>query len=109
MPLVSLNEVYADANENWYAIGQFNFSNLEFAQAVLEAAVEMNSPVILAASSSAMQLLACPPMLVKPPPTYTVELPTAIVPILLLGPGSQADNERSAAKCARPDRGVPLT
>jgi len=52
MPLVSLNDVYAHANENYYAIGQFNVSNLEFVQAVLEAAEEMESPVIVAASSS---------------------------------------------------------
>ncbi|RKX26386.1 MAG: class II fructose-1,6-bisphosphate aldolase [Candidatus Zixiibacteriota bacterium] len=50
MPLVSLNDVYADANRNYYAIGQFNVSNLEFTQAVLQAAEEMNSPVIIGAS-----------------------------------------------------------
>ena len=52
MPLVHLNDVYADANKNYYAIGQFNVSNLEFTQAVIESADELNSPVILGVSIS---------------------------------------------------------
>ncbi len=55
MPLVALDELYAYANDHDYAIGQFNVSNLEFTQAVLEAAAEMNAPVILGASSSAIE------------------------------------------------------
>ena len=53
MPLVPLHEMYEDANDKWYAIGQFNVSNLEFVQAVVESAEEMKSPAIIAASSSA--------------------------------------------------------
>ncbi|MCX6826505.1 MAG: class II fructose-bisphosphate aldolase, partial [candidate division Zixibacteria bacterium] len=55
MPLVSLIEMYKSANQQKYAIGQFNVNNLEFVQAVLEAAEEMKSPVILAASTSALK------------------------------------------------------
>ncbi|MFC1476120.1 class II fructose-1,6-bisphosphate aldolase [Candidatus Zixiibacteriota bacterium] len=55
MPLVPLNEVYADANQNYYAIGQFNVNNLEFIQAVLRIAQEKESPAIIAASSSAIK------------------------------------------------------
>jgi fructose-bisphosphate aldolase class II len=55
MPLVYLKEVYAEANKNHYAIGQFNVNNLEFLQAVLEVAEEKKSPVIIAASSSAIK------------------------------------------------------
>ena len=55
MPLVPLDEIYAKANKQFYAIGAFNISNLEFAQAVLEAAEELKSPAILAASSSAIK------------------------------------------------------
>jgi fructose-bisphosphate aldolase class II len=55
MPLVPLLEIYADANKNYYAIGQFNVNNLEFIQAALEAAEEMKSPVILATSNSAIK------------------------------------------------------
>ena len=50
MPLVSLRDIYADAHKEYYAIGQFNVSNLEFTQAVIKAAEELNSPVIIGAS-----------------------------------------------------------
>jgi len=55
MPLVSLIEMYKPANEQKYAIGQFNVNNLEFIQSTLEAAAEMKSPIILAASTSAIK------------------------------------------------------
>ncbi len=55
MPLVSLIDMYKPANEQHYAIGQFNVNNLEFIQATLEAAEEMKSPIILAASTSAIK------------------------------------------------------
>lgn len=55
MPLVPLKEVYADANKQYYAVGQFNVNNLEFLQAVLETAEEMKSPAIVAASTSAIK------------------------------------------------------
>jgi len=55
MPLVPLHEIYSDANKNYFAIGQFNVNNLEFIQAALEAAVEMNSSLILAASTGAIK------------------------------------------------------
>lgn len=55
MPLVPLGDIYADANKNYYALGQFNVNNLEFIQAALEAAEEMKSPLILATSTSAIK------------------------------------------------------
>lgn len=55
MPLSMLNEMYPDAVKKYYAIGQFNVNNLEFIQAVLEAAEEMKSPIIIAASISAIK------------------------------------------------------
>ncbi len=55
MPLVSLIDMYKPANAQRYAIGQFNVNNLEFIQATLEAAEEMKSPIILAASTSAIK------------------------------------------------------
>lgn len=55
MPLVSLNDMYKPANEKRYAIGQFNVNNMEFVQSALEAAEEMKSPIILAASTSALK------------------------------------------------------
>jgi fructose-bisphosphate aldolase, class II len=55
VPLVSLHKPYEDANKNHYAIGQFNVNNLEFIQAALEAAQELKSPIILAASTGAIK------------------------------------------------------
>jgi fructose-bisphosphate aldolase, class II len=50
MPLVSMKEMIHQALENKYAVGHFNVNNLEFAQAILQAAQEEQSPVILAVS-----------------------------------------------------------
>lgn len=47
--------MYKPANEQHYAIGQFNVNNMEFVQSALEAAEEMKSPIILAASTSALK------------------------------------------------------
>lgn len=55
MPLEILGKMYEKANKEFYAIGQFNFSNLEFAQSAVEAAEEMKSPIILACSTGAIK------------------------------------------------------
>jgi fructose-bisphosphate aldolase, class II len=55
MPLVNLNEAYKKANKEFYAIGHFNINNLEFLQSALIAADELKSPIIVAASSSAIE------------------------------------------------------
>lgn len=55
MPLVSLSNVYAEAHRKYYAIGQFNVSNLEFTQAVIRTAAELGSPVILGVSKDAVK------------------------------------------------------
>lgn len=53
MPLVSMKEMLNTAKKNGYAVGQFNLNNLEYAQAILEAAEEEKSPVILGVSEGA--------------------------------------------------------
>ncbi|MDC3414944.1 fructose-bisphosphate aldolase [Aquibacillus sp. 3ASR75-11] len=53
MPLVSMKEMLEDAKANSYAVGQFNLNNLEYAQAILQAAEEEKSPVILGVSEGA--------------------------------------------------------
>ncbi len=53
MALVSMKEMLIEAKEGKYAVGQFNINNLEYAQAILEAAEEENSPVILGVSAGA--------------------------------------------------------
>ncbi|OXS65732.1 class II fructose-bisphosphate aldolase, partial [Priestia filamentosa] len=45
MPLVSMKEMLNTAKDNGYAVGQFNLNNLEFTQAILQAAQEEKSPV----------------------------------------------------------------
>lgn len=53
MPLVSMTEMLQKAKEEKYAVGQFNVNNLEYAQAILQAAEEKKSPVIIGVSEGA--------------------------------------------------------
>ena len=45
--LVNLNEVLKDAQKNHYAVGLFNTTDTDMLQAVIEAAEELRSPVII--------------------------------------------------------------
>lgn len=47
MPLVTSKELLLEAQKGGYAIGAFNVENMEMVQAVVEAAEELRSPVIL--------------------------------------------------------------
>jgi fructose-bisphosphate aldolase, class II len=53
MPLVSMKEMLNKALEEKYAVGQFNINNLEWTQAILAAAEQEKSPVILGVSEGA--------------------------------------------------------
>lgn len=53
MPLVSMTEMLKKAKSEGYAVGQFNINNLEFTQAILQAAEAEKSPVILGVSEGA--------------------------------------------------------
>lgn len=53
MPLVNLRVVLDHAAENGYGVGAFNVNNMEQIQAILEAAHETDSPVIVQASRGA--------------------------------------------------------
>jgi len=53
MPLVSMRQLLDHAAENGYGLPAFNVNNLEQIQAVMEAAQETNSPVILQGSAGA--------------------------------------------------------
>jgi len=57
MPLVSMNEFLPKAKANKYAVGQFNMNNLEFAQAITEAAMDLNSPFIFGVSEGALKYM----------------------------------------------------
>ena len=47
---VWMNEILEEAKENKYAVGQFNINNFQWVQAILQAAEEEKSPVIIASS-----------------------------------------------------------
>ena len=49
--LVSAKEMLNKAKAGHYAVGQFNINNLEWTKAVLQAAEETKSPVILGVSA----------------------------------------------------------
>jgi fructose-bisphosphate aldolase class II len=57
MPLVSMNEFLPKAKANRFAVGQFNMNNLEFAQAIMEAAIEEKSPFIYGVSEGALKYM----------------------------------------------------
>ncbi|TDQ38756.1 class II fructose-1,6-bisphosphate aldolase [Aureibacillus halotolerans] len=57
MPLVSMKDMLNKAKAEGYAVGQFNLNNLEFTQAILLAAHEENSPVILGVSEGAARYM----------------------------------------------------
>src|SRR5699024_9505594 len=65
MPLVSMKEMLETAKANQYAVGQFNINNLEYAQAILQAAEEEKSPVILGVSDGAARYMGGYKVVVK--------------------------------------------
>lgn len=57
MALVSMNEFLPNAKAKKFAVGQFNMNNLEFAQAIMQAAIEENSPFIYGISEGALKYM----------------------------------------------------
>ncbi|MBP2242519.1 fructose-bisphosphate aldolase class II [Cytobacillus eiseniae] len=57
MPLVSMTDMLNKGKAEGYAVGQFNLNNLEFTQAILLAAEEEKSPVILGVSEGAARYM----------------------------------------------------
>ena len=53
--LVTGKELLDHANKHGYAVGAFNVNNMEIVQAIIEAAEETNSPVILQASQGGIK------------------------------------------------------
>ena len=60
MGLVNTEEMFKKAIAENYAIGAFNINNMEFVQAIMDAAANQNSPVILQTSSSALKYARIP-------------------------------------------------
>ncbi len=57
MPYTPTKEILEKANREGYAVGAFNINNLEFLQAIIEAAEEERSPVIIATSEGAIRYI----------------------------------------------------
>ena len=55
MALVTTKDMFAKSMNENFAVGAFNINNMEIMQAIVDAATEENSPVILQASSSAIK------------------------------------------------------
>lgn len=55
MSLVTTKELFQDAQKNGYAIGAFNVENMEMVQAVVAAAEELKSPVIMQTTPSTLK------------------------------------------------------
>ena len=55
MSLVTTKELLLDAQKNGYAVGAFNVENMEMVQAVVAAAEELNSPVIMQTTPSTVK------------------------------------------------------
>src|SRR2546421_9004273 len=53
MPLVSMRQLLDEASKGGYGVGAFNVNNMEQIQAIMEAARETQSPVIIQASRGA--------------------------------------------------------
>lgn len=94
MPLVSMKEMLETAKNKGYAVGQFNLNNLEFTQAILQAAEEEKSPVILGVSEGAARYMGGFKTVVKIVEALMEEYKTTVPVAIHLDHGS------SYQKCA---------
>ena len=60
MSLVTTKEMFKKSIDEKFAVGAFNINNMEFVQAIMDAAAEEKSPVILQTSSSAIKYARIP-------------------------------------------------
>lgn len=92
MPLVTTEKMLKDAQKGHYAIGAFNIENMEMAMAVVEAAEELNSPVILQTTPSTVDYAGLEMYLAM----VTVLAKNASIPIAL-----HLDHGNSFALCMK--------
>ena len=57
MPLVNTNKIFKDAYKNHYSIGAFNVDSIAMCQAVIQAAEELKSPVIVSFSKGSREFV----------------------------------------------------
>ncbi|NOQ38389.1 class II fructose-1,6-bisphosphate aldolase [archaeon] len=58
MPLVTVKKMLSKANKENYAVGAFNFTNMETLQAIIAAASELKSPVIVQTSEGTIKYMS---------------------------------------------------
>jgi len=96
MPLVSMKEMLIKAKAEGYAVGQFNLNNLEFTQAILQAAQAENSPVILGVSEGAARYMSGFKTVVKMVEGLMEDLKVTVPVAIHLDHGSSFDKCKEA-------------
>ncbi|WP_071393265.1 class II fructose-bisphosphate aldolase [Bacillus tuaregi] len=96
MPLVSMTEMLNKAKSEGYAVGQFNINNLEYTQAILQAAEEEKSPVILGVSEGAARYMSGFKTIVKMVEGLLEDLKITVPVAIHLDHGSSFDKCKEA-------------
>ena len=52
--LASVKNILEEARKNGYAVGAFNTSNMEVTQAIIRAAIQKNSPIVIQATEKTL-------------------------------------------------------
>lgn len=96
MPLVSMKDMLTKALEEKYAVGQFNINNLEWTQAILGAAEEEKSPVILGVSEGAARHMGGFNTVVKMVEGLLIDMSITVPVAIHLDHGSSFDKCKAA-------------
>ncbi|MCQ4088926.1 class II fructose-1,6-bisphosphate aldolase [Saccharibacillus sp. JS10] len=96
MPLVSMKDMLNKALEEKYAVGQFNINNLEWTQAILGAAEEEKSPVILGVSEGAARHMGGFNTVVKMVEGLLIDMNISVPVAIHLDHGSSFDKCKAA-------------
>lgn len=96
MPLVSMKDMLNKALEEKYAVGQFNINNLEWTQAILGAAEEEKSPVILGVSEGAARHMGGFNTVVKMVEGLLIDMNITVPVAIHLDHGSSFDKCKAA-------------
>ena len=96
MSLVTMKEMLDKAKSEGYAVGQYNINNLEFTQAILQAAEEEKSPVILGVSEGAGKYMGGYKTVVKMIEGLMEEYKITVPVAIHLDHGSTFENCKSA-------------
>ena len=94
--LVNMTDMLNKALEEKYAVGQFNINNLEWTQAILQAAQEENSPVILGASEGAAKYMGGPKVVVAMVNALLESMDSTVPVALHLDHGSSFESVKDA-------------